>query len=371
MRLNLNNFASKILRLSALLVFVLFLSCSKDDANLPINEEESIDDSETIDDSENSGNETTDEFVFETNFTLDDSHTVANFVLSQNDYNTFIQGEGDFKMVSEKVYQYLNDDFDFIIILSVEEEQPADLYFGISKLIQNSVQGLGSNTFNSAQSFGSADRLKSIIYMPKTEYVRNGPFLHEIAHTWGNKGFIPSTIGGHWGYASTAGQLGGFDELIELSNNTYKGRLNNRDGFGGNANGGNSIPYGNLELYVMGLIGPNDLETVKVAMNPVNGTARGEFTADEIQTFTAEQLIANNGVRVPSSDSSQKAFKALTVVISSEILSVSKIDEVKLNLENFSKQENPDASWGTLNNFWMATKGKATFDFEVTTQNVK
>ena len=151
--------------------------------------------------------------TFEEGFLLDGDRRLASLIVSLLEYDVFIEGEGDLKLVSEKAYQYLKDDFDFLIILSVEAVQPPDLFYGRSTGVQNAVARLGSGTYNNSSAYGSAERLKSIIYMPRSEYIKTGPFLHEIAHTWGNKGFIASTVGGHWGFASTAGQLEGFDQL--------------------------------------------------------------------------------------------------------------------------------------------------------------
>lgn len=357
---------------------IISTSCSKDQPILPEQEdsesndmEETTDDTSNNDSSDNSEIPSTGVVVFDQDFTLDATRSVANYVLQQSDYDKFLEGEGSITMVAEKAYQYLKDDFDYIIILSVEAVKPPDLFYGKSTLIQNQVQGLGASTYNNSASYGSEGKLKSIIYMPRTEYISNGPFLHEIAHSWGNKGIIPSTVGGHWGFASTAGQLGGFDEIENLGNNTYRGKLNSQTGFGTFANGGNSIIYGDLELYAMGLIGADELNPIQVAINPEWTQNAGEFTADAIETYTAQDLINEFGSRTPSVADSQKAFKGLTVVISTEPISQEKMDIVTSNLDNFSKQAAPDALWGSLKNFWLATQGKATFDFAVAQESIK
>ncbi len=370
------NVSIKLLLL-ALSILLVVTACSKDATIISNTEDGQTEGSnedtsnESDDTTVDTSNPTTGTIVFESNLTLDESRSILNYIIPQSDYDNFLEGNGDLKLISEKVYEYVKDDFDFIIILSEEEEKPDGLFFGRSTLVQNQIEGLGGSMYNNASSYGSTEKLKSIIYMPKTEYIRNGPFLHEIAHTWGNKGFIETTVGGHWGYASTAGQLGGFDTLEDLGNNTYRGKLNGQNGFGAFANGGNSIPYGNLELYLMGLIDGDELEDIQLAINPEVGQSAGEFTADEIQTLTSQNLIATHGERLPSVQDSQKAFKALAVIISTAVLESSKMDEIKLNLENFSKQSAPGASWGSTNNFWMATQGKASFDFSVLQENIK
>jgi len=308
---------------------------------------------------------------FEDTFVLNEDRSFTNLILSTSEYNKFISGEGDLHLVSEKAYEYLNDAYDFIIILSVETSQPNDLFYGRSTPVSNSIEGLGGSIYDNSASYGSNGKLKGIIYMPRSEYIRNGPFLHEIVHTWANKNFIPTTVGGHWGYAGTAGQLGGFDELVSMGGNNYQGRLNGEDGFGSFANGGNSIPYGNLELYLMGLIGPDDLEAVQVAVNPQAGSSFGQFSSDAIETYTPQDMIARNGARVPSFQNSQKEFKALMVIISKEKLEAEKIANVHSNLENFSRASTPDDSWGNTNNFWMATQGRASFSFDVLPEHIK
>jgi len=368
-------------KLSYVFISLLFLvssSCGKDDGISPGHEDsiigtmEEMEDGTTNDDASNDTNvPTSGAIVFEQGFVLDETRSVANYVLPLADYNKFLEGEGSLTLVSEKAYQYFKDDFDYIIILSVEAVKPPDLFFGRSTLVQNQVQGLGSSTYNNSAAYGSAGKLKSIIYMPRTEYIANGPFLHEIAHSWGNKGIIPSTVGGHWGFSSAAGQLGGFDQIEDLGGNTYQGKLNGQNGFGTFANGGNGIVYGDLELYTMGLIGADELEPIQIAINPEWGQNVGQFTADAIETYTAQDFINEHGARVPSVADSQKAFKALAVVISTESISQEKMDEVTSNLNNFSKQGEPDASWGHLKNFWLATQEKATFDFAVAQESIK
>ena len=121
----------------------------------------------------------------------------------------------------------------------------------------------------------------------------------------------------------------------------------------------------------MGLIGQDELEAVQVAVNPTAGSSFGEFTADTIKTSTPQAMISENGVRSPSHEDAQNAGKALRVVISTQKLEREKIDAIHSNLENYSRSAAPDATWGGANNFWLATHGKASFDFEVIPQYIK
>ncbi|SNZ02036.1 hypothetical protein [Flagellimonas pacifica] len=361
-------------------LFFLFLfsitniSCSTDSLEEVgiVDKEESTDTEESQEDSNDTDvTNPSDTNEFEESFVLDEDKKLVNFVLSDVEYNKFITDDGDLKVVTKKVYQYFNDEFDFIFILSVEESQPQDLYYGISYKAKNDIQGIGSSTYDGTASYGSQGKLKSVIYMPRTEYIVSGPFLHEIAHYWANHGFLSTTVGGHWGYSSAGGQLGGFDELDDLGNGTYHGKVNGREGFGSNANGGNSLPYSNVELYVMGLIDKDELESIQVAENPVSTGEYGKFTADRIITVTSEDLVAEHGERIPSVQDSQKEFKALTVIISTSKLAQEKIDSINKDLENFARKGEPDSYWGNTYNFWKATGEKASIEIQVANENIK
>lgn len=368
----------KFIRAFSILFLAFLTACSTDEIDEVLADETATETTDNPDGNDEPEAETPEPqnptigvISFEENFILNEERSFANFVLPSAEYNKFITGDGDLRLISNKVYEYLTDDFDYIIILSVEDSQPDGLFFGRSSSISNTVAGLGGNTFDNTASYGSDGRLKNIIYMPRLEYIRNGPFLHEIAHTWANKNFLPTTVGGHWGYAGVGGQLGGFDELVNLGGNSYQGRVNGRDGFGSFANGGNAIPYSNLELYLMGLISSDALEAVLVAVNPEQGSSFGQFTADAIETYTPQEMLAANGARVPNHMNSQKEFRALTVIISKEQLDDERMETAHAYLDNFSRLAAPDDSWGTLNNFWLATAGKASFSFDVLPVHIK
>ena len=343
-------------------IFLIILSsCSKEDVediiDNEVNEEKEIpitpDDAQLADD-----------------FILDKSNRLVNYILPKGEYDKYLEDEGDFSLISKKVYEHFKDDFDFIFVLSNEHQIPEGLYAGISYKVQNDVEGIGSGIYNGSSGYGSEGRLKSVIHLPVPGFIINGPFLHEIAHYWGNQGFITTTVGGHWGYSNVGGQLGGFDEVIALGNNTYQGKMEGANGFGTFANGGNSVPYGNLELYLMGLIDVDELNDVQYAENP-ESQGSGKFTADEIITLTPTQLIVEHGSRVPSVENSQKEFNAITVVLSHEKMSDSDLATISINLENFARKSAPDNSWNGLYNFWQATQEKASLTIQLSAVNMK
>jgi len=397
-------------QLSIVLFFMFFVfSCSNDDVNIEendmeqgednsggenidneddidggdddddVNEEDGDDDDDDDDgggddDGNDNGNEDddgTEGDVFLTdNLIIDESRTFVNFVLPNSEYNQYVNQQGNVRDITKEIYTHFNDDYDLIVILGVETNQPTGTAFGFNSPAKNEIQGLGGNTFDSTSSFGSDGKLNGVVFMPLTEYVRSGPFLHEIAHLWANKGFVPTTVGGHWGYASTGGQLGGFDTLENLGNNTYRGGIAGRNSFGTIANGANGVPYSNVELYLMGLIPENELESIQVAINPVEGSVFGEFTADEIRTYTAQELIQMNGKRVPSYADAQKKFTSLTVVISpEEKLNDTKKEQIVTTLNDFFREGDP-SSRSTFN-FWTATGQRAVMNNTISLESIQ
>ncbi|MGB7843496.1 MAG: hypothetical protein WBL21_11935 [Salinimicrobium sp.] len=350
----------KIFYKNGLLSFFLFslifmaASCSKDEVP---DEDEKTDQNEIT--------------TLETNLILDESGQFLNYIIPQTKYDLFLAGRGDYALVTNKVYEYFKDDFDFIFIFADEDERPDGQPYGTNRSVKLDIDGLGGLLYDDTSTYGSAGRLKSILYLPLIRYVQNGPFLHEISHHWANKDFVPSTVNHHWGYSSAGGQLGGFDELVDLGNGSYLGKLKGEDGFGTVANGGNSVGYSNAEMYLMGLIPASDLEVIQVAENPENAEGVGMFTADKITSYTPAFLIDKHGERSPSFNDSQKEFKAITVIISTSPISDERKEMANSNLKNFAKQGEPSAKWGNLYNFWMATAGVGSFDVSIKNENLK
>ena len=302
------------------------------------------------------------------NLIIDKSGEFVTYVLPESDYRGYIFRENSVSGISKEVLKYLNDDFDMIVVLGSETNHPEGVPAGVNTPVRNQVEGIGSSLFNSGSAFGSQGELNCIIYMPRISSINNGPFLHEIAHMWANRGFITTNTGGHWGYSSAGGQLGGFDTIEDLGSNTYQGTTAGR-GFGTFANGGNRIPYSNVELYLMGLIPENELEPIQMAINPVPGSAFGQFTADEIKTFTPAELIEMHGKRVPSYENSQREYKILTVILSSETeLEESEKEDAITRLQDFFKQGEPSRG---SNNFWTATREKAIIVNKIDASSIK
>ena len=241
------------------------------------------------------------------------------------------------------VYSYFKDEFDFIFLLQNETQSNLG-YHGKYIGVSNDVMGISEDKegFDATKYTGSNGKLKAVIHFPRKNGVCCGPSLHELMHHWGNHSLSTGNLaaysfdqnvllpedklkqinaGSHWGISSVNGQLGGFDlsTLQELGGNWYTA---NR--FGTYANGGNSIPYGNFELYLMGLIPPDNVTDV-VLFKGLKATAKdfledGKWYADGKTTVSIEDVINKLGSRVPDYTASQKNFRILTLVLTDDNL---------------------------------------------------
>jgi hypothetical protein len=306
---------------------------------------------------------------------------VASILMTTAEYNSWISNDGfNNSTISEPlitdIYQKFDDDFDFIFLILNEETKPSNLnYFGQLNRVSNNVEGTGVDVFDDSSDFGSAGKLKSLIQLTQITFLLSGPTSHEILHNWGNfvipteavndfgTNLTSSAMGGHWGFTggNTKGQLGGFDQttLVDNGNGSYTVGT-----FGVNANGANSIPYNDIELYLMGMIplsavAPFDgFTTITSLTNNGNDTWTFEATTKTSYTPTSLNTLLDN--RVPSYTTAQKDFKALVLVITDAPLTTAEWDLIELQAELYSRTS--DDGFSTLYNFWEATRGLGTIE---------
>ena len=266
------------------------------------------------------------------------------------------------------VYSHFKDDFDFVFLVQNEAVTSLD-YLGSYRGISNDVMGISEDEegYDSTKYVGSDGKLKALIYLPTKTGLCCGPSLHELMHHWGNYSLSTGNLrastfdsnvihpedamdeehsGSHWGVSSINGQLGGFDlsTLQDLGDNWYTA-----EPFGTYANGGNSVPYSNFELYLMGLIPPEEVEDI-VLFRGIAATAGDFFDehkwyADKKITVTIEDIIEKLGPRVPDHTESQKEFRIMTLVLTDEPLT----EEEWTYFSNQAKNFEDKFSWATGN----------------------
>lgn len=298
------------------------------------------------------------------------SNNVVNYIMPAADYDNWIQNDG-FKttsmpaIITSKLYQFFEDDFDVIMLITNEQDRPTTIpYYGSNMVIANSVKGIGKPIYSSASYYGSEGKLFSIMYLPYLDAIKFGPTLHEFCHCWANYA-IPTAVGGHWGICggNTKGQLGGFKQSTLMTNVDGIANKYSAESFGVNANGGNSVPYNEMELYLMGMLPIDSVHEFDAFPEVPSETfeyydesrTRISFISNTRIHYTQAKIIEELGVRVPDYKSSQKSFKALFVVLSRKPLTKDEWTKYEEGIEWFCKPGKGGING--LYNFWEATRG--------------
>ena len=265
-----------------------------------------------------------------------------------------------------------------VVILDESDQEQGTLPYGINYPVQ------GCSVHNTAcPRFGRLGNL----WLTARTYITAGPSLHELLHGF-HTGMaadttanytIPTVVASHWGFSSAGGQHGGWvpGTLVSTGANAYQANsptaiapFVSRTGFGTFANGGNTIPYSNLELWTMGLIPDSALQAVQVAENAVS-TGIGTFTATNIATYTPAQIIARVLPAARPLTSTPRAFRALVVVATtSGALPAATVSSLNSDIEQFTMRTTPTIAT-TGYNFWTASGMSATIQMAKATELAK
>jgi hypothetical protein len=324
----------------------------------------------------------------------DPGRTVVEAKVSAEQWNRLVSESlfyDELLEISNTVYSKFNDDFDFIFYVLNTGEDEAIMnglgFYGINIGVSNDVQGIGMSQYSSSSYWGSEGKLKSIMYFPFYDAIVRGPSLHELCHNWA--AFVCPTFdlegngySGHWGVSNAGGQLGGFKYVRTVKDNgqgktLYQGSMTadkddsgafTKGGFGTFANGGNGLPYSDIELYLMGMKSAEELRNSDFHLDIYTGCSPedpapgyGYFNATGITSYTIDNLISHAGARIPDASASQKEFKILTVILTAPNASQNRYDEIIEGIQWFAGDMNASyRGWAGLYNFKQATYGKGS-----------
>ena len=276
--------------------------------------------------------------------------------------------------ISNVIYNHFEDQFDFIMHapecdLLARECGSTNYNSTVKNIAKGSGKGWADDVYDATSAFGSAGELNNVIFLIDPRGTsKNGAAMHELMHSWASPSMFKSPNVGHSGYSNIGGILGGWkpNSLEALGNGTYKIETmwqadDSENGLiGPNGWGDARIPYSNFELYLAGLIGPDEVgHDLKLAEGFAwVDQANRIFSAYQIKTTTMDEFIETNGALEPSYRNSQKIFEVLNIVVSPEPLPLKKFNEY--NNYAFWLQSPGDDSDDNFYNFWEATRGKAT-----------
>lgn len=328
-------------------------------------------------------------------FSIHENNRVVSLNLGQEDYSAWVENDyfyNDFskvKPVMTRIYEKFNDNFDFIFFVLNEDSTPETIsYSGLNISGINNIEGIGKRLQpETSPTFGSSRTLQSTMQLTSRTAMRNGPTLHELMHNWGNSIFDSYYVrsngqefrsGGHWGFSSVGGQLGGFElstlqENVDGDANKYQAHYGNRSNFGYNANGGNGLPYSELELYLMGFLPSTDVpDTVifKGLSQTQDEYFKGIFHATEKKTLTISDITEEHGERSPSYLNAQTEFKLLTVVLTGRELTDSEWTKIDDDVKWFSDILETDENT-RLYNFYQATRSQGLINAEISRDDIR
>jgi len=312
----------------------------------------------------------------DSNLFVDNSDRVVVYKTSE------ISSDGDLNneqmaKITKDIYSKFNDDFDFIFIISNSKRcdySYSGLYFGV----KNDTDNLGNEKFDYTSYYGSKGRLQGIIHFPSIQKFETGPKLHELLHRWANS-IIDVKINGqktrHWGYNGfdKRGQIGGFEiDTLKVEKGTLEnGGEFSADIFGSNANGGDSLPYNKIELYLMGLIPADEVGDIMLSKNAKylkSENNRVYFSSSEVRKMDFTEYLNKIGLK-PRAKNTKDSYKVLTVILSNTTPAQADVDKVSNIVERFSR-EGSDGIDG-IYNLYEATNGKLHLDVANISDSIK
>lgn len=284
------------------------------------------------------------------------------------DLRTSASFTGDrLREVVNDFYGGFRDEFDFLIlIVNLRAGEGQYPFLGANYPISNRVRGIGLQLHSDEErDFGSNGMLKGVLFLKERDGIRNGPMLHELMHQWAAY-VVVTGFGGHWGFSSANGQLGGFaaEDLVELGNGRYTAGHVVTAGYADN-----TVTYSPIELYLAGFLAADRVPDLLVAEGaswlqqdgrPVLENGLPVFTATGIRTYTIEDVVREYGVRNPGLTESQKVFRAAAIFLIDQDHPATReqLDAVSADVSWIS-MEAEDGDERTYN-FHEATRGVAT-----------
>jgi len=209
--------------------------------------------------------------------------------------------------IAKKFYSVYPDEFDFLNFDVVRGDLGMKAHAGI---LQPTAKNIGVDDRGDYSSeYGSQGRLLTMVYSG----THGGLLNHELGHTWG--AFVGTAAGisngVHW--AANTDINGIMSEGYETADGLYFFTPNDDGTF--NA-GYSQDQFAPLELYLMGMIPPEEVSDVHALINPDLSNLE-RVTAQRVDTYTIEDIIAmTGGPRDPAYPDAQTHFNLSFILLS-------------------------------------------------------
>lgn len=268
--------------------------------------------------------------AFSANF-VGDRDNISIYSFGGN-YNKFLGGVLNSEpraVVAREFYNDHPDNYDFLVVFSTFEFDTGDaLAFHMG--LKNDVQGIGIPLYDNTSAFGSNGKLQGYIDMaalsrynmeplhPDFENVL-GTLSHEVLHQWGSfvkfrnsdTGLPDESLLGkdnaHWSY------------LLDSDASVQYGAKWQDNGDGTFTALATRKFYSPLDLYLMGIYAPEEVPPFYLidnsALDKTRITQTNEVVSGTKRTVTINDIIAQEGVRVPSAANAQKEFRFAFILL--------------------------------------------------------
>lgn len=238
--------------------------------------------------------------------------------------------------ILHSVHSLHGDHFDMVMVLTQWYERHSGAYY---LPLANDIQGLGYQNQTGRDIFDDSDgNLDGLIFMNdyRTYLGRNQTlgritFLQEIGHRWGTfvhvdkEGVPPNILLGrdqaHWSYFADSGNSALEGNDWDAQDNLFTSNTS-----------APALAYGDVDLYLMGLIPPEEVDPFFVIQNPDTRNLTDDYglplrpesppafsapvtLPGERLDLTIQDIIAAEGPRVPSAETSQKSWRIATVLV--------------------------------------------------------
>jgi hypothetical protein len=201
--------------------------------------------------------------------------------------------------VARRFYEVFPDHFDFINVVSIPS------YFGnrYFSSVRNSVAGIGRAIQDYGSDYGSAERLKGYVRFPISTYfdLAERAYSHELGHNWINFLFHPKLQGvaPHWPISSLAPGIMGFQTPSNPQGLDFPFHISDQgDGSYLLVHRGQApVTFNGLDLYLMGLVPPDQSGTYIVFENQQQAVCSGCILQGPVQEFSTQDVIEYEGAR--------------------------------------------------------------------------
>lgn len=241
-------------------------------------------------------------------------------------------------------YRSQKDEYDFVTLVSNFELTPIPGVQAFAINVQNSVKGIGDPsgrgraTFNDTSRYGSAQRLQNITFLGNIREYPSDPnhdlsdtftstleiLAHEVGHRWlaypkltrdgAASGLLLGRDKSHWSF------------FLDSDGSFLEGNQLQQSGSSSFSTATPFTKYSGLDLYLMGLIPPEDVKDSFIVQGARDFSPRFSFLPESSPqpnirfkgsalTVRIEDIIAANGARNPDAASSQKKFQHVFVLI--------------------------------------------------------